>query len=75
MIFCEMVKGYEQEFTGYGISSYFPNQNEKVLYVNCESKSVSNRRKFWTFDVFLDLNDLELNNLWDNEYRNYLGDI
>jgi len=60
IIFDEMTKGYHDEETGFGISTFMPDGQNRVLIVNCDKETVLFGDYEWTFDVYLRLSDEQL---------------
>lgn len=54
IIFSEMIKGNEDETTGYGISTYETDNDHPILYVNSSKKEVTVRAKTFTFNEFIE---------------------
>jgi hypothetical protein len=53
IIFDEMTKGQQGEETGFGISSYIPDNNyPTTIVVNCEKKTVSIDGLNWSFQEY-----------------------
>lgn len=54
IIFCEMVRGCEMRLTGYGISQTPGDGQDRILYVDIASQSVSiNRGAAMPFDAYV----------------------
>ena len=54
IIFCQLVKGASNELTGYGISPYCCDGEDRVLQVDSEKQTVTHKNKVWTFKEFVD---------------------
>jgi len=66
IIFCQMVKGDEDGGTGYGISVFTPDGEDRVLEVDPDLRRVDVRgRTGWTFDEFCNISGSELDQVWD----------
>jgi hypothetical protein len=63
MIFCEMVKGHEQDATGFGITTSIVDNEHTILGVNCEAQEVTfedemgNVKSHVTFEQFVTRQD------------------
>jgi len=58
IIFCEMVKGDEQNLSGFGISTYVGDNEHPILVVNSSKQTVSieeDTKKSWSFEDFVNL--------------------
>ena len=68
IIFCQMVKGDEDGETGYGISTYTPDGEDRVLEVDSNFRRIDVRSRTghpgWTFDEFCKLSGPELDQVW-----------
>lgn len=65
IIFCELVKDAINQDTGYGISPYICDGENRVLEVDSSKQTVTHKDKVWTFKEFID-EDLQasLAELW-----------
>jgi len=63
IIFCEMIKGHEDDTTGFGISTYIPDNEHTVLGVNPDKKLVTFEDEYGkvkgsvTFEQFVNRKD------------------
>lgn len=75
IIFCEMVKGEEMDECGYGISTFAPDGQDRVLVVNCSDQTVktqgdphypewSCKEQTWTFEEYIALDIENPQELW-----------
>jgi hypothetical protein len=55
IIFCEMVKGYENDATGWGISGFLGDGAGRILKVNADKGEISSGDNVWTFDEYIAL--------------------
>ncbi len=62
IIFCAMVWGRESDTTGYGISSFPTDGQERTLVVNCAEEMVLYGEWSCTFQEFVDMEDV--NSVW-----------
>lgn len=53
IIFSEMIKDDILEETGYGISTWLGDGDDKVWEVNMKEKTIKNKDKEWTFSKFV----------------------
>ena|SRR3990167_1093427 len=66
IIFDAMTEGRHGEEVGYGISTFPPDGENRVLTVNCEKQTVSFSGQPWTFEKFSQLTEPELREVWKN---------
>lgn len=66
IIFCSMVKGQEDEATGFGIATYTPDGDDRVLEVDCGSQTITERSRHqrWSFVEYCGLTEQELEQVW-----------
>lgn len=62
IIFCEMIKGDEDGETGFGISSFCGDGEDRVLIVDCETQCVKRDDYVWSFDEFIERGAIQLAN-------------
>jgi len=55
IIFDQMTENSHGEETGYGISTFFQDGDDRILEVNCDRKTISMEEKSWTFQEYIDL--------------------
>lgn len=55
IIFCEMVKGQESDETGFGLSAYVGDGENRVLVVDCKMQTVRMVGDRWTFKEYIAL--------------------
>ncbi len=58
IIFCELVKGYESEETGYGITPYIADNENPIVKVSPHTQTVHVGRKAYTFEEFINKEDI-----------------
>ena len=63
IIFDEMTREDHGE-TGFGISSFCGDGDDRVLVVNCEKQTVTFNNKVWGFEKYVSLSDPELETVW-----------
>lgn len=60
IIFCEMIKNHVLNTTGYGISPYVGDGDDRIITVNHNQKIIQYKEDTWTFDFFLELENVPL---------------
>lgn len=79
IIFCEMVKGYEDQESGFGISALQWDSAKPIIVVDSENREISfcNPRKFdqwafqesvikrWSFDNYIVCSNEEIKHYWE----------
>jgi len=63
IIFCELVKGYEDEETGFGIAPYMPDNGNPVVVVDLQHGTVTfetSNPVSWTFQEYIELSPDEI---------------
>jgi len=56
IVFCEMIKGQESEETGYGISSYLGDGDDRIIYINTKKQTVKLLGIVYSFKEYIKLN-------------------
>lgn len=65
IIFSEMIKDRVMEDTGYGISSFITDGDDRILTVNVSTATVSFKDKSWSFSEYIEMTDAELEEVWE----------
>lgn len=74
IIFDEMTKGNRDQETGFGISSYMPDNEYQIIVIDCDEQTIafspsvdgpSNHR--WTFNEYVELEKGALSIAWHGE--------
>lgn len=63
IIFCELVRSYEDEATGFGIAPYMPDNGNPVVVVNMAEQTVTFENEdfeTWTFAEYIALDPEEI---------------
>lgn len=63
IIFCELVKGYEMETTGFGISCYECDNEHPHFIINMTDQKVERDGECWTFNEYISLNVSKLKSM------------
>lgn len=61
IIFSEMIKDRIMDITGYGISSYVGDGEDRIIHINVEKQQVTLKNQSYTFEKYiaLDLKDID----------------
>lgn len=54
IIFCEMVKNHVGEETGFGISTYMPDNQYPIIEVMVDSQVIQIGARSWTFEEYIE---------------------
>ena len=67
IIFDVMTDGDRGSETGYGISTFICDGQDRVLEVDCSAQRVRRNDKSWTFSQYVALSDWEIRNAWEGK--------
>ena len=67
IIFDTMTEGQQGNETGYGISTFACDGNDRILEVNCTHLDVKHNGRTWTFEEYIKLSEAEVSRVWYNE--------
>jgi len=59
IIFCDMIKGFEGDETGFGIAPYVCDENYPTIFVNVAKKTVTILNRSWSFSEYIEALDKE----------------
>lgn len=64
IIFSEMIKNDIMDLTGYGISTYVCDGEDRIITIDVDNQTVSTKSKSYTFTQFIELPANEIMNFW-----------
>lgn len=64
IIFDTMTKDQQGNETGYGISTFCGDGDNRIFVVNCGKQTVTRNNKSWTFTEYINLSNKELSQVW-----------
>ena len=61
IIFCEMIKGQKRETTGYGITAFVCDGEDRIIHIDVDKQQITLKNHTYSFDEYieLDLTDID----------------